>query len=78
MKYEIIGILVRNPEFGAKKLQETLTLYGCIIRNRLGINRNEVKGGIIILDIEGDEKQIKLFLEELNNIEGIEYQHINL
>lgn len=78
MEYEIIGILVRNPEIAAKKLQEILTHYGCIIRNRLGINRDEIKGGIIILDIAGDEKQIELFLKELNNIEGIEFKHINL
>ncbi|MDD2634292.1 MAG: hypothetical protein PHW82_02200 [Bacteroidales bacterium] len=78
MEYEIIGILVRNPEIGAKKLQEALTLYGCVIRNRIGINRHEVKGGIIILDIAGDKKQIELFLKELSNIKGIEYQHINL
>ncbi|MDD4149791.1 MAG: hypothetical protein PHE33_07165 [Bacteroidales bacterium] len=78
MEYEIIGILVINPEVGAKRLQEILTLYGCVIRNRLGINRNEVKGGIIILDLAGDKKQIELLLKELNDVEGIEYKHINL
>jgi len=78
MNYEIIGILVRNPTTCGKKLQELLTLYGCVIRNRLGINREEVKGGIIILDIAGNLEQINLLKKELTNLDGIEYKHINL
>ncbi|PLX06378.1 MAG: hypothetical protein C0596_18090 [Marinilabiliales bacterium] len=78
MSYNIIGILVRKPEAGSIKLQEVLTRYGNVIRNRLGIHRDEVAGGIIILDIYGDNNQKELFYKELDSIDGIEYKHINL
>ncbi len=76
MEFIVLAILIRNPKLSADKLQSILTSYGCIIRNRLGINRDEIDGGMIILDLAGDLKQIDCFFTELNNLEGIEYKHI--
>jgi hypothetical protein len=78
MEYNIIGILVREPSLIGTKLQNILSLYGCVIRNRLGLNREDIKGGIIILDLAGDEQQIELLTSELSSIEGIEFKQIKL
>ncbi len=76
--YNILGILVKEPEKGGKNLQQLLIDYGCVIRNRLGIHRESVIGGIIVLDIFGDEEQIRLFFNDLEKIDGIEYQYVKI
>ena len=77
MSYNIIGILVRKPLVIGASLQKLLGSYGCIIRNRLGLNHKAIDGGLIILDLHGDKKQIELFLVELSELEGIEHKQIN-
>lgn len=77
MEFQIIGILVREPEKLGIKLQDLLGLYGCIIRNRIGLNREGIKGGIIILDLHGDQNQIDKFYNELEELIGIEYKQIS-
>jgi hypothetical protein len=78
MDYNIVTILVRKPKIAAEKLQNLFTLYGCIIRSRLGLNRENIDGGIIILELNGDLEQIVLFTQELNKLEGIDYKYIKL
>lgn len=78
MEYNIITILVKKPEKVGTKLQDILSLYGCVIRTRLGLHREEIKGGIIILDVYGDQNQINLLLGELKEIEGIDFKQINI
>lgn len=78
MDYSIVTILVRKPKIAAEKLQNLFTLYGCIIRSRLGLNRDSIEGGLIILELSGDEKQIVLFNDELKKLEGIDYKYIKL
>lgn len=77
MEFQIIGILIKEPEKLGVKLQELLSLYGCVIRNRLGLNRDGVAGGIIVLDLYGDQKQIDSFLTELDKLIGINYKQIS-
>ncbi|MCK9255651.1 MAG: hypothetical protein GX793_02650 [Bacteroidales bacterium] len=78
MEYNILSILVKQPQLVADKLQNLFKEYGCIIRSRLGLNHNIVNGGIIILELSGDSTQIELFLEDLNKFQGIEYKHVNI
>jgi hypothetical protein len=78
MDYSIVTILLRKPKIAAEKLQNLFTLYGCIIRSRLGLNRESIEGGIIILELSGDDKQIVLFNGELKKLEGIDYKYIKL
>lgn len=75
--YIIAGILVKEPGKAGTELQKILTAYGCVIRSRLGINNDNFKGGIIILDITGDEKEIELLINKLNNLKGIEVHYMN-
>ena len=51
-----------------------LTNYGNIIRTRLGLNQEDGKYGIIILELEGDEQDILYFENALLKIEGLEIQ----
>lgn len=78
MEYRILGILVKEPGKVGENLQNLFSNYGCIIRTRIGLNRDNIQGGVIILDLHGDEHQIELFLNELNDLEGIQYKYINL
>jgi len=48
-----------------------MTSFGCVIRTRLGINNDEISGGIIIVDLHGDEKQKKLFLERIREVKNV-------
>ena len=51
--------------------------YGCIIRNRLGLNQTAVKGGIIILELS--EIQIKLiYFGRFKTFKGIEYKFVKI
>ena len=77
MEFQIVGILLRNPSKSGLPLQECLSLYGCVIRNRMGLNREGIEGGIIILDLHGEQVQISALLKELDNLEGIEYKQIS-
>lgn len=76
MNYNIIAILVRQPSKVGEELQNLLGLYGNIIRTRLGLHREETAGGVILLDLTGEQNQINSFIEMLNNIQGIEYKHV--
>ncbi|HOK38413.1 MAG: hypothetical protein WHW07_08235 [Bacteroidales bacterium] len=76
MEYNVISILVREPVKVGSKLQDVLSLYGCVIRTRLGLNREEIAGGIILMELNGDQNQINLLISELNEIEGIEFKQI--
>jgi hypothetical protein len=77
MEFQVAGILIREPEKSGEKLQEILSLYGCAIRNRIGLNRDGIDGGIVILDLSGDQTQINSLFNELDKIEGIEYKNIS-
>ncbi len=78
MEYNVLVLLVKKPLIVGDKLQNLLTLFGCVIRHRLGLNREDVEGGIIILDLAGDEQQIDLLMNGLEKIDGIEYKYKKL
>ncbi|MDR2009105.1 MAG: hypothetical protein LBQ22_01315 [Bacteroidales bacterium] len=78
MEYNILGILVKETTAAGEKLQRLFSDYGCIIRTRIGLNRDEIEGRIIIIDLHGDQTQINSLLENLNKIEGIEYKYMTL
>ncbi len=78
MEYIVVSILIKQPKLVAEKLQNLFSSYGCIIRSRLGLNHNIVVGGIIILELNGDNKQIDLFFEEIGGFEGIDYKYVKI
>lgn len=76
MDFHIVGISIKFPGKIGNKLQNILSLYGCVIRHRIGLNREGVDDGIIILDLNGDKKQIDNLLNELENLKEIQYKQI--
>lgn len=75
MEYNILAILVKDSFLVGEKLQDLFSHFGCVIRTRLGLNNDEKGAPLIIMDLYGDSDQIKLFLNELNKIAGIEYKY---
>lgn len=74
-KQQIIGVQV-TPQFkNTNQLQELFTIYGNIIKTRLGLNHlDDVDPGlkaVIILELYGDETQINLFQNELLAVPGL-------
>ncbi|MEM1988306.1 MAG: hypothetical protein QXS41_00480 [Candidatus Woesearchaeota archaeon] len=78
--YHIIGLVLKNRKENAIKLQEILSKYGEIIKTRLGIHetKEEKDHGLIILHIEGKEKEIKKLIEELNSLKEINAKLLTL
>ena len=77
MEYNIVSILVKQPQLDASKLQNLFRDY-VYYWSRLGLNQTAVKGGIIILELSGDSNQIDLFLEDLKTFKGIEYKFVKI
>ncbi len=71
----ILGIQVQKKEGLGTRLQSILSTYGCVIRTRLGLNEPEgdyASGqGIIILELDGDEKECKSLEKELLHLEQV-------
>jgi len=72
---QIIGVQVNQNFKNAPKLQELFTIYGNIIKTRLGLNHLDDQdldlNAVIILELYGDENQINLFQSEILAVEGL-------
>jgi hypothetical protein len=78
---KIIGIQVADRIKEAGRTQHTLTKYADNIRTRLGFHEvNDAvcsRTGLIILELCGDEAKQNEFISELENIGGLNIQHID-
>ena len=73
----ILGINVSDRVEVAASVQKVLTLYGCSIRTRLGINDTEDEGhcgsgGLILIELSGDPLEWEKLEADLRKIEKIE------
>lgn len=77
----IMGISVSNRHEVAEKVQKVLTSYGCSIRTRLGLNESEDShygsGGLIILELAGDQKEWEAMKKDLSEISDIEVKYMD-
>lgn len=77
----IMGISVSNRHEVAEKVQKVLTSYGCSIRTRLGLNESEDShygsGGLIILELAGDQKEWEAMKKDLSEISDIEVKFMD-
>ncbi len=74
----IVGIKLPNKVNNAVEFQKILTKFNCIIKMRIGINNSSIfcsSNGIVILQIEDNEKSIELE-KKLLEISGIELQRM--
>lgn len=80
MKRRILGISVSNQHKVAEKVQKILTTYGCSIRTRLGLNETDddtESGGLILLELIGDENEWTRLESELSTIEHTELKRMD-
>lgn len=75
----IIGIKVNNRIESAIAIQEILTVYGCVIKTRLGLHE-EINGkcspkGLLLLEIIDDKQSVEI-ANKLCDIEDIEIQQM--
>lgn len=72
---KIIGVQLTPDVNNAKKLQEIFTIYGNIIKTRLGLNHLEDVdlglNAVIVLELYGEETQINRFQDELLAVKGL-------
>ena len=69
----VAGMLISNRDEVVLEVQRALTLYGCTIRTRLGVNLEE-KGeemGLILLELTGDNSQMNGLVDRLSKIENV-------
>ncbi|MBN2308421.1 MAG: hypothetical protein JXR94_05585 [Candidatus Hydrogenedentes bacterium] len=79
-KHIIYGIHVRDRVKEAGEVQQIFTDYGCNIKTRLGLHRVQgdvcAPGGLIVLEMFGDEAACREMKARLAAIDGIEVKEM--
>lgn len=72
----ILGLMVKEKEKHAVRLQEVFTKFGCSIKTRLGLNELDIPeagdAGLIILELMGNMEECGRLENELHTIDGVE------
>ena len=69
----VLALKINDRMKKSHKLQKILTGFSSIIKTRLGLKRKS--GGVIILDLEGNEKAVKEFKKKIRS-EQIKVQEV--
>ena len=79
-RHQILGVHVQNRGENAVRVQQLLTEYGCYIKTRLGLHEVDEKscstGGILLLEMFGDQAKCEALRDKLNTIDGIEVKEM--
>lgn len=74
----ILGVNISSRTQAVPEVQKALTKYGCNIRTRLGLHEVSgdscAPGGLLILEMFGDDKSIGEMIGALQAIQGVEVQ----
>jgi hypothetical protein len=79
--YVVLGVLVSQRTKNAIAVQDVLTKYGCIIKMRLGLHETAnvcAEDALLLLQLDGENEEIKALEKGLNAIGGVETQLISL
>ncbi len=75
MEYQIVAIKIGHREDKATAVQDVLTKFGCNIKVRLGLHDLPEgacsPSGLILLQVSAEEKELKVFLDQLNSMEEV-------
>lgn len=75
-KHVVMGIHVRNRMKDATLVQKLFSEYGCYIKTRIGLHevQNDYcsPGGVILLEMFGDEQKCSELKSKLEHIDGLE------
>ena len=72
--FKIMVVKVNHRVQKVPEMQQVFTKYGCNIKMRLGLHEAGdvcANQGLIILQLAGDEEEIRSFEKELSETEGI-------
>lgn len=76
----LMGILIKERQHVATKVQDLLTKYGCSIKTRLGMHEATddrcAPHGLIILELTGDISEMEKLEKDLNSIQSVEAKNI--
>lgn len=79
--FKIMVVKVNRRVQKANEMQEILTKFGCNIKVRLGLHEaGDVcsNQGLIILQLAGDDAEIKAFEKELSGIDGVDAKLVEI
>ncbi|HNS96339.1 MAG TPA: hypothetical protein PLJ27_24785 [Polyangiaceae bacterium] len=75
-RHIIYGIHIQNRGENALRVQQVLTEYGGFIKTRLGLHEMDgdkgSTGGVLLLEMHGDENRYRVMRDKLSGIDGIE------
>ena len=80
-KYMIMAVLIENRKAKASEVQDLFTKFGCNIKMRLGLHETTnvcAEDGLVILQLSGDDEEIKRLETELNQLDGVKSNLITL
>ena len=77
-KHIILGVHIHNRDENAVRVQQLLTEYGGHIKTRLGLHEvgdgKNSNGGVLLLELVGDEARCGELAAKLGAIIGVEVQ----
>lgn len=78
----LLILSVANRKEAALKLQEILTDSGCMIKTRLGLHSSPCgqcsNSGIIILEMQGEDAELKALVDACEKIDGIKVKLVQI
>ncbi|MBN2468543.1 MAG: hypothetical protein JXD19_10370 [Deltaproteobacteria bacterium] len=79
-KHVILGVHVTDRIQHVGRVQEVLSQFGCYIKTRIGLHEASKNfcspNGVILLEMLDDQSKIDEMTTMLNQIEGVEVQHM--
>ncbi|MGE4483695.1 MAG: hypothetical protein AB7C97_01135 [Oscillospiraceae bacterium] len=73
--YSIMAVKISSRNSKAPRVQEVLTKHGCIIITRVGFHETSeaqcATDGFVILQLHGQENEIKALYDELKELDGV-------
>lgn len=79
--YNVMALIINHRSKKAPEVQEVLTKHGCIIKMRLGLHEAGnvcSEEGLVILQLSGEEEEIKALEKDLNNLDGVTAKTMNI
>ena len=77
-KHIVLGVKINNRLKHAPEVQKLLSEYGCNVKTRLGLHEVDAlscsTGGLLLLELFGDDRICLELAGKLEKIEGIEVQ----
>jgi uncharacterized protein (DUF1330 family) len=82
MDYQVVAVKVSDREGVAQDMQKVLTKHGCLIKVRLGLHDVPANAcspaGLVLMEVDGDEAEIKTMVNELNALPEVSSKRIVL